>query len=1261
VATTWILATALAACGGGSGSRNSASANADSTTATYTIGGSISGLANGAQVALQNNGADALILSANGAFRFATPVAASGNYAVTVSGQPTGEICSLAGGTGSGSGVTASVSNVNVVCSSYTYSIGGTVTGLATGAQLTLQNNGADALTVNANGTFTFATPIAYDGSYRVTVSAQPTGEICSLTGGTGSGSGVTASIGDVSIGCSSDTHTIGGTVTGLASGEHVTLQNNGADALTVNANGAFTFATPVAYNGSYTVTVNGQPLGRICSVTGGTGSGSGVTSNIGTVSIVCSSNTFTIGGTVTGLASGAQVTLQDNGANAVTVNANGSFAFTTPVAYNGSYAITVSTQPTGQICSLTGGTGSASGVIANVSNVALTCSTDTYAVGGTVAGLANGTQLTLQDNGANALTVSTNGAFTFTAPIAYNGSYAVTVSSQPTEQTCSVTNAAGSSVTANVASVSVSCAPQAISSNALDRINFGDTASDAFSESAHAFVNAGQPTGAGSLGLTYREIAPSAVAASVGNNADNEALTFTMTCSPTLQNYVTIQVWGSDTISDYIYLYTPTQGNVTGNYSGTNQPEIDNQGSDPVLPGRWLYETLPIPLSMTSGKTSVTLTLNAALTAGTTSRPIYSAFTHTSPYLIVSPSDPQGTAPAAAAPTPSTYNSAYFSSILNNLSGYVSVSEGYQLYGPTWTAAVNAGTVPVQVIGSFGLHPAPSQQTYAGWLNADAVYTQGGNNVIMQRLEMLAFAYVTPNFLTSFYQNSDTEQRIVAALDSYSYMQALDGCWGDMTEWDGVGATTTSSSNPFGRQNAQCSPIEGQGTWALGAAILQMQGDSSFRAALNQPISSTLEPGVLRYRAYQTMLVNNINFLTSPIGHGHAPNQDLLQARSYVYSNLALRALDKLYGTSLARSNAQMYSDYLNETAGIVLSPAEDLSISNGGLGLEKNGSLNGSFDGGYGWLDALYLSNLAKILNDNGIETATYHPVRTVAINAAHAFSNFIYPSLVASGSSYSTTMRSEQALTFRWSANVGPIATLQLYFAAAEFNDPYALHGLYLEHANGITWSPEPYVGASQSDNVAISYMLAYADYVTLCNMVTSQPIDPSGVTFLNEPAHADGVWADPTGSTIMIKHAGERLGMVLNWRPLMTPGVSTALSPSEPMDNVARVHDTTATTDRIATINMPASAATGASGNYTSGAAETLYIGRYGNYLVGLNRQPSVATMTLPPDMTLGTATDLVSGTTYDLTKTRSITVPPLGSIVLFQSLPTWAGK
>lgn len=448
---TLFFVSILSACGGDGG---------ETTASEFSIGGNVSGLANGAQVILQNKGTDALTLSANGAFVFTTLEPANGSYAVTVSKQPTGQVCSVSGGSGSGSGVSTDISTVNIACSTDSYIIGGTISGLASGAQVSLENNGANAITLSANGSFSFSAPIAYNGSYSVTMSGQPTGQICSVASGTGSGSGVTANISNVDIACSTNTYTIGGNVSGLASGAQVTLQNNGANALSLNANGPFTFSVPVAYNGSYAVTVSGQPTGQICSVSNTTGSGAGVSANVGNVSIVCSTDIYTIGGSVSGLASGAQVTLQNNGANALTLNANGPFTFTVPVAYNGSYTVTISGQPAGQICSVSGGTGSGVQVTANINSVSIICSMDTYTIGGSVSGLAAGAQVTLQNNGANTLTLNSNGPFAFTVPVAYNGSYAVTVSGQPAGQICSLSGGtgAGTGVTANINDVSITC-----------------------------------------------------------------------------------------------------------------------------------------------------------------------------------------------------------------------------------------------------------------------------------------------------------------------------------------------------------------------------------------------------------------------------------------------------------------------------------------------------------------------------------------------------------------------------------------------------------------------------------------------------------------------------------------------------------------------------------------------------------------------------------------------------------------------------------
>lgn len=97
----------------------------------------------------------------------------------------------------------------------------------------------------------------------------------------------------------------------------------------------------------------------------------------------------------------------------------------------------------------------------------ALTCSScgssapsppPTYSVGGTVAGLGNGSTLTLANDGGHALSIAGNGAFTFTDPLLSGSTYSVTVSSQPTNELCSVSNGSGTIADASISNVTVAC-----------------------------------------------------------------------------------------------------------------------------------------------------------------------------------------------------------------------------------------------------------------------------------------------------------------------------------------------------------------------------------------------------------------------------------------------------------------------------------------------------------------------------------------------------------------------------------------------------------------------------------------------------------------------------------------------------------------------------------------------------------------------------------------------------------------------------------
>ncbi len=430
-------------------------ASCGSTTAptTYTIGGSVSGLT-GTGLVLQDNGGDNLSIISNGAFTFATAIVTGNNYAVTVLTQPSNpaQTCAVTYG-GSGT-VTSNIGFVQVTCTTNTFTVGVTVSGLS-GAGLVLQNNGGNNLPVSANGNYTFSTAIARGSSYNVTILTQPAAQKCAVTNGYGAS--ITGNVTDIQVNCftTTVTYTIGGTVSGL-SGTGLLLQNNSGDNLSVSANGSFTFATAIPSGSIYSVTVLAQPSGpsQTCVVTGGGGTAG---ANITGIQVACTTNTFTIGGTITGL-TGSGLVLQDNGGNNLPVSANAtSFTFTTQVASGSSYAVTVLTQPSSPSCSIAKGSGTVAS--AAVSNITISCAGSTFNISATVSGLLANTSAVLQDNGGDNLTVSSNGIVTnFNTPIATGASYAVTVLTQPAGETCTVgANASGKVASANI-NVAVTC-----------------------------------------------------------------------------------------------------------------------------------------------------------------------------------------------------------------------------------------------------------------------------------------------------------------------------------------------------------------------------------------------------------------------------------------------------------------------------------------------------------------------------------------------------------------------------------------------------------------------------------------------------------------------------------------------------------------------------------------------------------------------------------------------------------------------------------
>ena len=274
----------------------------------------------------------------------------------------------------SGCGSSGGGGNTGGGGSTSTYTIGGTISGL-TASGLTLKESVSGQTTSPASGatSFTFPNAVAAGASYAVTVMAQPTGESCTVTNG--SGTVAASNVTSVQVSCAATaTYTIGGTISGLtASGLTLTESVSGQTVSPAAGATGFVFANAVAAGASYAVTVTAQPVGESCTISGG--SGTVATSNVTSIQVACAaSGSYTIGGTISGLTTSG-LTLKETVSGQTVSPASGatSFVFANGVATGASYSVTVTAQPTGESCSVASGAGTVA--TSNVTNVMVTCS----------------------------------------------------------------------------------------------------------------------------------------------------------------------------------------------------------------------------------------------------------------------------------------------------------------------------------------------------------------------------------------------------------------------------------------------------------------------------------------------------------------------------------------------------------------------------------------------------------------------------------------------------------------------------------------------------------------------------------------------------------------------------------------------------------------------------------------------------------------------------------------------------------------------
>lgn len=468
VVSSATLGLLVAACQGSivaigpSGSADPApAASTDAVTGTvsgkpgpHAIGGTVAGLA-GQGLVLQVNGGNDLAVGENGGFVFPTKLAKGAAFGVTVKAQPTGpnQLCVLGGDTGTVGD--ADVRSVTVDCFTDRYVVGGTVSGVS-GSGVLLQLNGGNDVRVSNAGTFAFPAPLASQTLYTATVKANPTGPTQTCTVANGVGMVADRAAQDIVVTCRTDEYTLSGATSGYA-GKGLVLHNAVTNEdLAVGAEGTFRFATTVPSKGSFDISVKTQPSdpAQACTVSGG--QGSNVSGDVSSVVVNCSTRSFTVGGTASGLAGSA--TLVFNGVDRV-VSSNGPIAFGT-LASGTPYTATLKAKPQSpsQTCAVTGGSGKVGG--GPVTDIALACTTDTFTVSGTLTGATGGVALeNIFDSDDEIFALNGDGTFTFTKPVPSGENYLIDVKSGPATQSCTVGGpSSGKMGNGNVTGVTITC-----------------------------------------------------------------------------------------------------------------------------------------------------------------------------------------------------------------------------------------------------------------------------------------------------------------------------------------------------------------------------------------------------------------------------------------------------------------------------------------------------------------------------------------------------------------------------------------------------------------------------------------------------------------------------------------------------------------------------------------------------------------------------------------------------------------------------------
>ena len=169
-ALAFALALGLAACGG---------------TETFTVAGSIQGLAYPGLVLTNKGGADLAVAANSTTFAFPNSIEYGDTYDVQIKAQPAHQTCEIDPNFDSDTAGRMAAINIPVRCVINSFTVGGKITDLTTEG-LVLTNGTAGGTVTVAKGATAFVLPnrVPFGETYGVTVLKQPTGLECTVVSG---------------------------------------------------------------------------------------------------------------------------------------------------------------------------------------------------------------------------------------------------------------------------------------------------------------------------------------------------------------------------------------------------------------------------------------------------------------------------------------------------------------------------------------------------------------------------------------------------------------------------------------------------------------------------------------------------------------------------------------------------------------------------------------------------------------------------------------------------------------------------------------------------------------------------------------------------------------------------------------------------------------------------------------------------------------------------------------------------------------------